>query len=371
MNKKLIATSLVVMVSLVFTSATVFAKKPKKEKGPPKPTIALVNPQLTGFMAVSNSYFSTPRAGMVLEMVDVNIPGVGKSTVTIDGSWDWSSYSTSHHCAVLDSAASQDLLAETRPLPGREDGATLLILQRTSASTTAAAQKQSFIFDLLHKVRTPLTTIVSVLAMATSERLDPKLVDMSELLSMGAKQAERLTVFLARLRDLFMVETGTLDSELCVEPVTVAVVMGQVAADLRSRFNGKRQTLVEDYPNEDVTALVDPAVLGRALELVALNAHQYTPERGTVRMGAERLNGSVSIRISDDGPGIPEEEMPRLFERFFRGSTAVSSDVDGEGLGLYLARQLLLSFGATIHLDSRPGEGTEVEILLPAAEKPA
>ncbi len=265
----------------------------------------------------------------------------------------------------------RDLLAETRPLADREDGATLLILQETSGSTTATAQKRNFIFDLLHKVRTPLTTIVSVLSMATSERLDSKQVDMAELLSMGAKQADRLTAFLARLRYLLMVETGTLDSELRVEPVTVALAMGQVAADLRSRFNGKKQTLIEGYPEEEVTALVDRAILGRVLELVVLNAHQYTPERGTVRMGAKRQNGSVSILISDDGPGIPEEELPRLFERFFRGSTAVSAEVEGEGLGLYLARQLLLSFGATIHLDSRPGGGTEVEILLPAAKRPA
>jgi two-component system phosphate regulon sensor histidine kinase PhoR len=266
------------------------------------------------------------------------------------------------------SEAGRDLLAETRPFPDREDGATLLVLRETSTTTTAAAQKRNFIFDLLHKVRTPLTTIFSVLSMASSDRMDPRLVDTKALLSMGAREAERLTVFLSRLRDLFLVETGTLDAELRVEPFTVAVAMGQVAADLREKVTGKRQTLVENYPDEDLKALVDRAVLGRALELVALNAHQYTPERGTIRMGAERRNGSICIRISDDGPGIPEEELPRVFERFYRGTTAVSADVEGEGLGLYLARHLLQALGATIHLDSRSGEGTRVEIQLPAAE---
>ncbi len=265
----------------------------------------------------------------------------------------------------------RDFKAEIRPLPDGDEGSTLLLLQKSTLATTTASQKRSFVFDLLHKVRTPLTTIVSVLSLATSDRLDTSQVDTSELLSMGLKQADRLTVFLARLRDLFLVETGALEAELRVEPATVAVMMGQVAADLRTKFAGKRQTLVEDYPDEELKALVDPAVLGRVLELVILNAHQYTPERGTIRMGAVRQNGSISIRILDDGPGIPEEELPRIFDRFYRGSTAIAADVEGEGLGLYLARHLLLAIGATIHLDSRVGHGTEIEILLPAARTPA
>jgi signal transduction histidine kinase len=264
----------------------------------------------------------------------------------------------------------RDLLAEIRRLPDGDDGSTLVLLQGTSTTTTGAAQKRNFIFDLLHKVRTPLTTIVSVLSMATSSRLDASRVNTSELLAMGSKQAERLTVFLERLRDLFLVETRTLDSELRMEPITVAVAMGQVAADLREKFAAKHQTLIEDYPDEDVKVLADRGVLGRALELVALNAQQYTPDRGIIRMSAVRQNGSVNIRILDDGPGILEEELPRIFERFYRGSTATEADVEGEGLGLYLARHLLLSIGATIHLDSLVGQGTEVEILLPAAEIP-
>ena len=105
--KRIMTIGLVLIAVMLISSTTVNAKKPK---GPPKPKIAQIDPQLTGFQAISSSGFSPPRAGMVFAISDVNIPGVGKSTVTIDGSWDWSSYSTSHPCALFDSAASPSLI---------------------------------------------------------------------------------------------------------------------------------------------------------------------------------------------------------------------------------------------------------------------
>jgi signal transduction histidine kinase len=266
------------------------------------------------------------------------------------------------------SEGGKDLAAEVRKLPERDDGATLLLLQDISLVSAASLMKRNFIFDLLHKLRTPLTTIVSVLSMATNNRLDTSRVDASELLRMGAKQADRLNLLLARLRDLFLVETQTLDAELRVEQATVAAILGQQVEDFRSRIAGKGQTLVEDFGDEEALALADRAVLGRAFELVLLNAHQYTPEGGSIRLGATRQNGSIVVRIEDNGPGIPEEELPRVFDRFYRGTAATTAEVEGEGLGLYLARHLLLAQGATIHLDSSPGQGTEVEILIPSVE---
>ena len=260
------------------------------------------------------------------------------------------------------SSAGRVLLADIQPVP--EKKARLVVLKEVTGLSGTALTNKNLIFDILHRLRTPLTTIVSVLSLATSGRLDLAQVNLADLLSMGNREADRLTGLLTSLRDLFLIEGGSLRDELNMQPVPLAASMGRATAGLRSQFAAKRQTLVEEYPAEELQVLADPSSLTRVLEMVLLNATSYTPERGTIRFRAEQAGDHVRILIADDGAGIGEEELPRVFQRFYRGRSAQRSAVAGEGLGLYLARHLLLAQAGSIHLNSRLDEGTEVEIHL-------
>ena len=93
------------------------------------------------------------------------------------------------------------------------------------------------------------------------------------------------------------------------------------------------------------------------------NALKYTPPGGSVTLSAERYELFCRIRVTDSGPGIPEEEQAQIFSRFYRG--AAVRDQDGLGLGLYLTRRILIRQGGYLRLSSRPGHGSEFSLYLP------
>lgn len=258
--------------------------------------------------------------------------------------------------------------AEVRSDPRGNDGAKVCVLKDVTGVSNMAILRRHFVFDLLHKVRTPLTTILSVLSMATGGRLDPTQVDMSEVLGMGTKQAERLTGLLTRLKDLFLLETGSLAEELSLRPISVSAVVAEAVRGARPHAGEGGQDIVEEYAPEAVTAMADAEALGRVVEMVLANATGFTPDSGEIRVSVANDEGGPRIRVADTGPGIPAGDLPEIFQRFRRGGSEEIQAVEGEGLGLFLSRQMLALMGGTILVDSEFGQGTVAEITLKAAE---
>ena len=258
--------------------------------------------------------------------------------------------------------------AEVRSDPVGSEGEKLLVLKDITGVSNMAILRRHFVFDLLHKVRTPLTTILSVLSMATGGRLDPMQVNLDEVLGMGTKQAERLTGLLTRLKDLFLLETGGLSDELQLQPVDVPDVVAEVVRSLRPHAEDRFQTLIEGYPPQSAVASSDPEALSRVIEMVLGNSVGFTPDAGEIRVDVTCGEDCVRIRIADNGPGIPAEDLPVVFERFRRGKSSEIRTVEGEGLGLFLSRQMLTLMGGTILLDSEYGQGTVAEITLQRPE---
>lgn len=259
--------------------------------------------------------------------------------------------------------------AEVRPHPASTDGHRIVVLRDVTGLAKVSQFRRNFVYDLLHKVRTPLTTILSVLRMTADGRLDSKTIDQGEVLRMGADQAERLSGLLGRLKDLYLVESGNLEDEVSPVPLDVKSVAAGVVKDAaRPRAEARGQTVTERYPAGAVRVIADRELLPRAIEPFLVNACAYSPDGADIRVEVSPRNGHVLIRIEDDGPGIPEDDLPMVFDRFFRGGSPQVRKVEGEGLGLYLARHLLLVQGGTAVLDSQPGSGTKAEISLLAAE---
>ncbi len=111
------------------------------------------------------------------------------------------------------------------------------------------------------------------------------------------------------------------------------------------------------------SARFDAKWTSEALFNVVDNALKYTPPGGSVTLSAERYELFCRIRVTDSGPGIPEEEQAQIFSRFYRG--AAVRDQDGLGLGLYLTRRILIRQGGYLRLSSRPGQGSEFSLYLP------
>jgi two-component system phosphate regulon sensor histidine kinase PhoR len=108
--------------------------------------------------------------------------------------------------------------------------------------------------------------------------------------------------------------------------------------------------------------------MGQILDNLVDNALKYTPEGGTIRVGWHAENGQVVLEVADTGIGIPERDLPRIFERFYRVDKARSRELGGTGLGLSIVKHLVQAMHGTISAASKPDQGTTFHVRLPRAD---
>ena len=110
----------------------------------------------------------------------------------------------------------------------------------------------------------------------------------------------------------------------------------------------------------------------QVMRILLDNAVKYTPQGGTITMGVARTKEGCVLSMKDNGPGIPGEELPKIFDRFYRSDSARKAESGGHGLGLSIARIIVVAHGGKIRVRSKVGEGTTFSVLLPAVqEQPA
>jgi two-component system OmpR family sensor kinase len=148
--------------------------------------------------------------------------------------------------------------------------------------------------------------------------------------------------------------------------VALAPILGEVAARLGGGDRARDVSVVLEAP-ADIRVDVAPAAVSLVISNVLDNAIKFSPAGGKVTIEAFVEADAAVVAVSDTGPGVPEEERPRLFERFYRGSAARATDVPGVGLGLAICRLVVESQGGSIALLSVPGGGASIRIRLPLA----
>jgi signal transduction histidine kinase len=137
-----------------------------------------------------------------------------------------------------------------------------------------------------------------------------------------------------------------------------------VAADLAPTIDAKRQRLSVDVSPEARTLAADPAKLHDIVRNLAENAVNYSPEQAEIRLSASRDDGAVVLRVADSGPGIPDEDLKRVFERFYRVDKARARP-GGTGLGLAIVKHLVELHGGRVTAANRPGGGALFTVTLP------
>jgi signal transduction histidine kinase len=218
--------------------------------------------------------------------------------------------------------------------------------------------RREFIANASHELRTPLFSLGGHLELLTDEELDES--TRREFLVRMREQVERLTKLAEDLLDLSRLDAGRLHVE------TAPVDLSRVADFLRDEFEALARSsdhVLEVAGNGETPALGDEQrvlQIGRAL---VENALRHTPPGTTVRIRTARSNGRATLAVEDDGPGIPAEHAPHVFERFYRADGALAS---GSGLGLAIARELATVMAGELDLDSRPGR-TVFRVTLPSS----
>ena len=254
-------------------------------------------------------------------------------------------------------AEAGDRVIEIRAAP-LEDGA-LAILRDVTAERRVQRAKADFIANASHELKTPITALSGWLEMMEDVE-DPEL--RKEFLNDMRAQTERLKGLAQTLLDL-----SRLDANAAVfrsEEVDLEDLLHSLRRDFG--FTGRALNIRAE---ENVPLVeTDPNQLERTLTILVDNAIKYSKDGSPVDLDLSRENGHAVISVADRGCGIPESEIPHIFDRFYRAEG--SSRADGTGLGLALAREITDHLGGAIRVESKPETGSTFSVLLPITETP-
>ena len=248
-----------------------------------------------------------------------------------------------------------------------------------SLEQVANAQRR-FVSDASHELRAPLTTIRGNLEML---RQMPRLseADRAEIVDDAYVEAERMSTLVSDLLLLARVDAASasrgaratlLDEQLSGR--REAVEMDQYVMDLyrsgQSHLRALRKQIKLSVTNiAPVTVMADPGQI-RQLGMILLdNAIKYTPTDGQIRLAVSQFGPFAALTVSDTGIGIRDEDLPHIFERFYRADRARERDEHGSGLGLAIARWIVMAHHGEIKVESTPGHGSVFTVLLPAAKR--
>jgi signal transduction histidine kinase len=296
-----------------------------------------------------NAIFLNPRARELLESSDLDFQIRLQETLA----------KTRFSGPVTEpEALAGDRIIEIRAAP-LEDGA-LAILRDVTEERQVQRAKAEFIANASHELKTPLTALSGYLEMLEDEE-DERL--RAEFLEDMRSQTVRLQNLARTLLDLSRLDANAITFRN--EEVDLEDLLHELRQDFG--FTGRPVNVRVDEDVPPVTT--DPTQLHRMLAILLDNALKYSGEEAPVDLNLSREDGRAVISITDRGCGIPETEIPHIFDRFYRAQG--SSRADGTGLGLALAREINDHLGGEIRVQSQPGAGSTFSVTLPlAADSP-
>ncbi len=260
----------------------------------------------------------------------------------------------------------------------KEGGGTegvVLVLRDVTQLRRLEAIRMEFVANVSHELRTPLTAIRGFVETLLDGALDSP-ADARRFLETVARHAERLGRLLDDLLDLSNIELGR--TALHLEPLALPEVIEQVVVGLAPMAAKKEIALGTEISRDLPRVQADRDRLAQILVNLVDNAIKFTPESGKVIVAARRASAAgggpsalrghaVKISVSDTGIGIPQKDLPRVTERFYRVDKARSRELGGTGLGLAIVKHLVLAHGGELQIESEVGSGTRVTFTLPTA----
>lgn len=223
--------------------------------------------------------------------------------------------------------------------------------------------RAEFLATVSHDLRSPLATIRGYVDLL--EKVGPVTDQQREFLEKIRRSIVHLTALVSDLVELGRIEAGV---ELEMEPFHLESIIDAVVDGYRQIAAEKGLTL-----KWELTPLPlirgNPHRLRRVMENLLSNAVKYNREGGWIDVSAECQEGYIVVRVADSGIGIPPEDLPHIFDRFYRVQRPETEDIEGTGLGLSIVKSIVEKHGGRVWVESRPGEGTTFTLLLPAMEQ--
>lgn len=223
--------------------------------------------------------------------------------------------------------------------------------------------RKKFISDVSHELKTPLATIKLICdSIVTTNNPEPEMIQ--DFLGDLSDEVDRLTRIVERLLTLTKMDANQNNAELT--PVDFEVMVNAITRKLTPNAEAKDIVLFTDFSVHGLEPmLLDYDKIWEAVYNIVDNAIKYTPDGGFVKVGLALDNKTVIIRVEDNGPGIPDEEKEKIFERFYRLDDSRARDTGGTGLGLAIAKEAILLHGGSISVEDSPEDGSVFVISLP------
>ncbi len=253
-------------------------------------------------------------------------------------------------------------VARAAPVARSGGGGAVLVLHDVTDLRRADQIRRDFVANVSHELRTPLTAIRGYVEALLDDRPDPE--DTRRFLEVIARHSARMERLVSDLLRLARLDAR--QEALDLAPCDMQQLFNTVIADVAQTIEAKRQHITTTVDPEACRLSADPTKLHDVLRNLVENAVNYSPEESAIHLEATRRASTVSISVSDSGPGIPSEDLSRVFERFYRVDKSRSRP-GGTGLGLAIVKHLVELHGGQAAAENRPEGGARFVITLPTA----
>ena len=246
--------------------------------------------------------------------------------------------------------------------PDAEDLILLIFYEITQGKEQDTIRRE-FVANVSHELRTPVTIIKGYADTLNkdSETMPAEL--RMRFLGKLQKNADRMNDLLEDLLSLAKIESA--EAGAVKEPVGLNALINHVLSIYSDRFQNHGMQVALELPEEEIEVQADPSKLEQVLENLLNNATKYTPHGTALKIGTQLDNNTALIWVEDDGNGVPEEDLPRIFERFYRVEKGRSRNQGGTGLGLSIVKRIAALYRGTVEAENVKGGGLRIQISLP------
>lgn len=266
----------------------------------------------------------------------------------------------------LSSTGTENALQELRTINKELDARVALRTQELAHSNERLKEldkiRSKFVADVSHELRTPVGNLVAYLEMLEEKMTDPE--RRKRYLTVLRDETSRLRGLVNSVLNLSRLESGSNNQEFAATPLNEVVEQIVLANRLRAETHGLKLNFEPD-PASAPIIWADKNLLSQICNNMIGNAVNYTKPGGTVTVKTWVERENAFFEVADTGIGIPPEDIPYLFERFYRGQNAGSSTIAGSGLGLSIAKEIIERHQGTVEVSSELGKGTTFRVIFP------